>query len=168
MPLTNGVYSNIILRPINIYSTSAEFTDAVANGSKVDVFSLLSFDDWRGVKFEGKNAWLFAYYDVTNVNVRLADMTTDAVNGSFQKFDAVTAAFSMEDNAAMTWVNRTEANAENILNKAKNSFGTIVYDNSKYNKNTFKVRIPVDVTYYWGTITVQIEATVNNTLNPGN
>lgn len=168
LPLTNGVYPNVILRPINVYSTEATFTDAVANGSKVDVFSHLSFDDWRGKKFEGADAWLFAYYDVTKVDVRLKDMTTNAVNGTFQKFQAVTDAFSLENNAAMTWMNRTEANAANILNKAKNSFGTIVYDNRKYNKNTFKVRIPVDVTYYWGTITVTVEATVNNTLNPGN
>ena len=168
MPLAGGVYSDVILRPINVSATGATFTDAVANGSKVDVFSHLSFDDWRGVKFEGADAWLFAYYDITNVNVRLADMTTNAVNGSFQKFDAVTAAFHMENNAAMTWVNRTKANAANILAKAQQSFGTIVYDNTKYNKNTFKVRIPVDVTYYWGTVTVEIEATVNNTLNPGN
>ncbi len=169
MPLTNGVYPNVILRPINVYPVEGKaFTDAVANGSKLDVFSLLSFDDWRGVDFVGEDAWLFAYYDVTNVTVKLNDMTTDAVNGTFQKFDAVRDAFRVENNAAMTWINRTKNNAVNILAKAKRSFGTIVYDNRKYNKNTFKVRIPVEVTYYWGTITVEVEATVNNTLNPGN
>lgn len=168
MPLNNGVYNNVILRPINVAASGATFTDAVANGSRVDVFSLLTFDDWRGVKFQGADAWLFAYYDVTKVDVRLKDMTTNAVNGQFQKFDAVTNAFSVVDNAAITWSSRTKADAASILAQAKSSFGTIVYDNTKYNKNTFKVRIPVDVTYYWGTITVEVEATVNNTLNPGN
>lgn len=169
MQLTNATYPSYILRPINVYAGAAEFTDAVANGSRVNMFDLLTFDDWRGVAFTGKDAWLFAYYDVQSVTARIADMTTNAVDGTnFAKFDAVTAAFSIDGAKNMTWSNRTAANAENILNKAKTSFGTIVYDNTKYNKNTFKVRIPVDITYYWGTVTVNVEATVNNTLNPGN
>ena len=133
MKLSGATYNTVVLRPINVYPVNDKsFTDATANGSKLNVFDLLSFDDWRGVAFENANAWLFAYYDVKEVKTRLDDMTTNAVDGvNFTKFDAVRAAFKMEGVKTMTWSNRSAANALPILNKAKDSFGTIVYDNTK-------------------------------------
>lgn len=177
MKLSDAVYKTVVLRPINVYDVKGkEFTDATANGSKLDVFDLLTFDDWRGQKFEGTNAqkpnenggWLFAYYNVKSVVPVLDEMTTDAVDGvNFKPLDAVRAAFSLESNSTVNWSGYNNASkSATVLTMAKNGFGKIVYDNTKYNKNTFRVKIPVDVTYYWGTVRVNVIATVNNTLTP--
>lgn len=68
----NSVIPATFLRPINIVNTqkTIDFTDAIANGSKWDVYDLLDFSDWRSVNFSGQE-WLFAYYNVKGVKVTL-------------------------------------------------------------------------------------------------
>ncbi len=171
LKLDNGVYPAYFLRPINVYSGNGTFTDATANGSKVKVASLLSFDDWRGQKFAG-NEWLLAYYDVKKVTLKLAELTSTAVDGTnFTKLNDVTAAFSMESGTnerSITWnatdIDSTKSAADKT--KFESALGTLVYNNQNITRNTFKVKIPVEIEYYWGTIHTEIIATVNNTLTP--
>ena len=183
MKLEGATYWTVVLRPINAYpATGKKFTDATANGSRLNVADLLTFDDWRGQAFTGtdtskpnKNGgWLYAYYGVKSVKPNLSGITTNAVNGgnNFAPLNDVTDAFTLVGNSTINWTtaDKNANKSQSVLNKVKTSFGEIVYDNSKFNRNTFDVRIPVNIEYFWGTISVTVQVTVENTLtpNPGN
>jgi len=165
-----SVFPAVFLRPINIDKDKVGiFTDATANGSLVDVFSLLFFDDWRGVKFNGNNGWLFAYYNVKSAVPDFSRMTTNAATvetapNSFTNEPTITAAFSLVDDEEIEYDNISESNSANILNAVKAGFGKIKYDNTNVNVNSFKVRIPFTITYGMGEFEIWIECDVNSTM----
>lgn len=168
----NSVIPATFLRPINIVKANKvlNFTDATDNGSKVDVYGLLDFSDWRGVSF-ANNEWLFAYYNVKNVEVKLDEMTTNAgtINtdpNKFVKDSSVRAAFDIEGRSTLTYsADNIKSSANSTVKTAvKNAFGKIVYDNTKLNINSFSVRIPVTITYGLGEFTVEVECKVNSTM----
>lgn len=175
----NSVIPATFLRPINIVSTTKkiEFTDAVENGSKVDVYGLLDFSDWRAVAFAGKE-WLFAYYNVKSVKVNLAGMTTNAgtINSDPNKFEvdpSVIAAFSVEpaydengNPAQITYpsdVINSNSNAA-VKEIVKKGFGKLVYDNTKLNVKQFTVKIPMTIEYGLGEFDVTVTCIVNATM----
>ncbi len=175
----NSIIPATFLRPINIVSTTKkiEFTDAVENGSKVDVYGLLDFSDWRAVAFAGKE-WLFAYYNVKSVKVNLAGMTTNAgtINSDPNKFvvdPSVIAAFSVEpaydengNPAQITYpsdVINSNSNAT-VKEIVKKGFGKLVYDNTKLNVKQFTVKIPMTIQYGLGEFDVTVTCIVNATM----
>lgn len=162
----------VFLRPINIdKDKEGKFTDATANGSLVDVFSLLSFSDWRGVKFTENNGWLFAYYNVKSAVPDFSRMTTNAATvatkpDNFTVEPTITAAFTLVGDKEIDFVpgDALEDNSANILNIVKEGFGKIKYDNTKVNVNNFKVRIPFTITYGMGEFEIWIECDVESTM----
>ena len=175
----NSVIPATFLRPINIVSTTKtiDFTDAVANGSKKDVFELLDFSDWRGVPFtktsKEDNRWLFAYYNVKGVTVHLDKMETNAgtIATNPDKFvvdQSVIAAFSIEpDPAATITYTTSEINANSgatVESKVKAGFGKLVYDNTKLNVKQFTVKIPMTIQYGLGEFDVTVTCIVKATM----
>lgn len=170
----NSVIPATFLRPINIVSTTKkiEFTDAVENGSKVDVYGLLDFSDWRAVAFAG-NEWLFAYYNVKGVNVHLDKMETNAgtINTNPDKFvidQSVIEAFRIEPDPAGTITYPTNLINSNsnaaVKDLVKKGFGKLVYDNTKLNVKQFTVKIPMTIQYGLGEFDVTVTCIVNATM----
>ena len=60
--------------------------------------------------------------------------------------------------------NAAKFGTEATWNAIVDAFGKIKYVNNGNNVETFKVRIPVDFTYTWGTIRAYVECTVNSTM----
>lgn len=177
------------VRPVNAdYKKVGKFTDAEDNGSKVDILDLFDWSDWRGnVKFingtDYTNTWLFAYYGVQAVKVNLPAMETNlSVEGNtdwkkmknvtsqvvFTHIDANGNVISDINAAAAVKFDLSAYNQKpgdvNVYKAIKKAMGQIKYENNGNNVASFKVRVPVEVTYDWGTLVDTIEFTVENTM----
>ncbi|MBD5266104.1 MAG: hypothetical protein HDS44_03970 [Bacteroides sp.] len=168
----NSVIPSTFLRPINIVDAkkSLNFTDATANGSKVNVYDLLDFSDWRGVDF-AKNEWLFAYYNVQKVEINLAGIKSNAANintdpTKFTVDSSVNQAFSLEGQSNTNFTANTvnSGNSAAIKSTVSNAFGKIVYDNRLLNVQQFEVQIPMTIYYQLGKFDVIVNATVKSTM----
>ena len=178
------------LRPIDAnYKETGKFTDAEANGSTIAVADLFDFEDWRDVKFingtDMKNAWLFAYYGLKAVKVNIPHMeTTLAVEGDtswkslkkvsnqvvFTQIDADGNVISDINTANDLTFDLSAYNSEDldqgvVYTAVRQALGMIKYENNGSNVESFKVRIPIEITYDWGTLVLDnLEFDVENTL----
>ncbi len=170
------------LRPIDPNPVSGkEFTDAQANGSTIDIIDLLDFQDWRDVKFVNmaaandaakyKNVWLFAFYEVDGIFVDIANITTDMNGRNIEKdlLSGVTTQVSFTQVGTATPLSLAAFNSEaqgvkTTYDAIKAAMGKIRYVNNGNNVANFNVRIPIDVTYYWGTVRSYVTCKVHNTM----
>ena len=177
MSLDNPEYPAYFLRPIDpIGVTTGEFIDAQANGSTLDIAKLFNFQDWRNVKFEGANAWLYAYYELSNVKVNLDKVTTTLNGGTLGTTLLSTITNKIEltqtNNTGVT-VTSSNLNLASYNNEAAGAttyaevvkqMGKIKYVNNGNNVQDFQLRIPVEFTYYWGTINTYVDVAVKGTM----
>ena len=178
------------LRPIDAdYKEDGKFTDAEANGSTIAVADLFDFQDWRDVKFvngtDFTNAWLFAFYGVNGVKVNIPHIETNlAVEGDtswkslkevsnqvvFTQIDANGVVISDINRANVLPINLSAYNNEDldqsvVYTAVRQALGMIKYENNGSNVESFKVRIPIEITYDWGTLVLDnLEFDVENTL----
>lgn len=172
LSLTNNVYPARIQRPVDIVgSEDAEFIDAHANGSVVDLIDLIKCNDWREVDFvkdgDITNAWLFAYYGFKSADVDIDNITTTMNGGELGKTLLSSVSKDVKFShvgKSMKFSNVSAANYKAIYDKVRDSLGQIRYDNNRGNVQEFMVRIPVDINYDWGTIRVEIDAKVKPTI----
>lgn len=182
MSLDNAVYPAYFLRPIDPISvTTGEFIDAQANGSTLDIAKLFDFQDWRNVKFvDGTNygnSWLYAYYELSNVKVDLAKVTTTLNGGSLDNTLLSTITSKIEltqisstgtvvpsSNLNLASYNNAAEGVKATYDEVVKQMGKIKYVNNGNNVQDFKLRIPVDFTYYWGTINTYVDVTVKGTM----
>ena len=175
---TNPYY---FLRPLNIYAIDgAQFEDAEANGSKVNVIDLFNITDWRNVTFVTptyKNIWLFAYYNVKNVFVDVENAMCDLnqADGSFVKMSDITSFIGLEhigskvNGGVMTDLDYTGYNSADkstaaIYEKYVKAFGQISYKNNGTNVDGFQIKVPVTFTYDWGKATIDVVIPVVKTM----
>lgn len=177
LSLNGATYPANLLRPITITDNSkGEFLDAQANGSTINIAEVFNFVDWRNVSFyngdkDYKNVWLYAFYGLNKIEVKTALITTN-LNGNdinTKLLSEVTEKIiiTQEGTAAtidLSAYNKEAAGTEATWNAIVKAFGQIKYVNNGNNVETFKVRIPVDFTYTWGTIRAYVECTVNSTM----
>lgn len=168
----NSIIPATFLRPINIDGLDEvkPFEDATANGSSVDVYSLLTFSDWRGVSF-ASNEWLFGYYNVKSVTVHKDRIksnagTIDDKNPVFTIDQTINDAFSIVNQAGITYDKADINSAHNtsIKNTVSKNFGKIVYDNTKLNIKEFQVQIPMTIEYGLGEFEVTVTCNVKATM----
>ena len=189
MATQNSVYPAKFLRPIDANPVEdGEFTDAEANGSKLNIADLFHFSDWRDKKFvdfdadpvDYSNAWLFAYYNVKQVKVLIDKITTDMnghdINNKLLSQVSTKVKFSQLNpsgvdvtgtgvTVSFAVYNKQSAGREATYDAIKAAMGQIKYENNGNNVGTFKVRIPVEFTYDWGVIQkVWVDCVVKNTI----
>lgn len=189
MATQNSVYPAKFLRPIDANPVEdGEFTDAEANGSKLNIADLFHFSDWRDKKFvdfdadpvDYSNAWLFAYYNVKQVKVLIDKITTDMnghdINNKLLSQVSTKVKFSQLNpsgvdvtgtgvTVSFAAYNKQFAGTEVTYDAIKAAMGQIKYENNGNNVGTFKVRIPVEFTYDWGVIQkVWVDCVVKNTI----
>ena len=189
MATQNSVYPAKFLRPIDANPVEdGEFTDAEANGSKLNIADLFHFSDWRDKKFvdfdadpvDYSNAWLFAYYNVKQVKVLIDKITTDMnghdINNKLLSQVSTKVKFSQLNpsgvdvtgtgvTVSFAVYNKQSAGTEATYDAIKAAMGQIKYENNGNNVGTFKVRIPVEFTYDWGVIQkVWVDCVVKNTI----
>lgn len=177
LSLNGATYPANLLRPITITDNSkGEFLDAQANGSTINIAEVFNFVDWRNVSFyngdkDYKNVWLYAFYGLNKIEVKTALITTN-LNGNdinTKLLSEVTEKIIItqeetDSPISLSAYNKEAAGTEATWNAIVDAFGKIKYVNNGNNVETFKVRIPVDFTYTWGTIRAYVECTVNSTM----
>lgn len=163
------------LRPVDILPNKEAkgFIDAQANGSSICLGDLFTLQDWRdqmlitgtsgnytSVKENGCD--LFAYYLFESITVDLENAECD-LTGKWEAVKNVTKELELNvnDNEANKSVKVLvpETNPTSILNTTK-----ITYKNNEGNVQKFKLRIPVEIKYSWGTLKATIEVPVASTI----
>lgn len=163
------------LRPVDILPNKEAkgFIDAQANGSSICLGDLFTLQDWRdqmlitgtsgnytSVKENGCD--LFAYYLFESITVDLENAECD-LTGKWEAVKNVTKELELNVNAneanKSVKVLVPETNPTSILNTTK-----ITYKNNEGNVQKFKLRIPVEIKYSWGTLKATIEVPVASTI----
>lgn len=163
------------LRPVDILPNKEAkgFIDAQANGSSICLGDLFTLQDWRdqmlitgtsgnytSVKENGCD--LFAYYLFESITVDLKNAECD-LTGKWEAVKNVTKELELNVNgnpaneSVRVLVDKT--NPTSILNATK-----ITYKNNEGNVQKFKLRIPVEIKYSWGTLKATIEVPVASTI----
>ena len=195
LPVADGIHPYYFLRPINVVSGDAEYLDAEANGSYLNILDILRFSDWRGEQFltdDHKNVWYFAFYDVKQIKVDADDIMTDMnfegkvdtwnllknvtkevrisyVDASRKEYPLI---WDNDEKTKQAYVNDFNLSAYNYAAAANAQtygefvqiFGALKYHNNGDNIKSFNLRIPIDVTYEWGTLRTVAEVKVNQTM----
>ncbi len=146
--INNNEFNVKFIRPISVESATAEFTDAVATTSKVN----LTFKNWNGFDFTDPNRAFpstdyFAYYKVSAIELETGEATTD-LNGSWDKLSHVTSKIKLKYTAP----------TENPIQA--NKYGTLTYNNNGLTVGTFHITIPAKITYEWGVLNTEVVVTV--------
>lgn len=171
----NNINPAYVIRPIDIEAQNETIVDATDNGSKVYIFDLFKFNDWREISFDDE-PWYYAYYNIKNVIVNTAKITTDLNNGgNFVLLSSVTDKLKLTHagintvklNTLHSIYNNSSANDNSIKADYKDAMGYILYENNMDNVAEFNLRIPVTFVYDWGNITRTVEIHVEKTLNQG-
>lgn len=147
--INNSEFNVKFIRPISVESATAEFTDAVATTSKVN----LTFKNWNGFDFTDPNRAFastdyFAYYKVSKIELNTTDATTDLNGNPTDKLSAVTSLIEL----------KYIAPTENPIQA--NKYGTLTYNNNGLTVGTFHITIPAKITYEWGVLNTKVVVTV--------
>ena len=143
--LNNNTFDVKFLRPITVtQATMDSFKDGVdvgTEGSKVNL--KLNFTDWRNYAFTDE---YFNHYGVTNINADTENATTN-VSGTWA---ALPTGMSLDYTPATT-ISLTD-------------YGYLTYKNNNTEVGNFSIKVPVTVTYVWGTIELVVEIQVAKTV----
>lgn len=147
--INNSEFNVKFIRPISVDGATAEFTDAVATTSKVN----LTFKNWNGFDFTDPNRAFastdyFAYYKVSKIELDTANATTDLNGNPTDELSAVTSLIELKYNAP----------TENPIQA--NKYGTLTYNNNGLTVGTFHITIPAKITYEWGVLNTRVVVTV--------
>lgn len=177
VPTTGNTFTAALYRPVNVAAAASipHFVDAANNGSSVDVFSMLSFTDWRNEAFTGSNGWLFGYYEISNVYIGSepgtnddANVITTTVGGGQLGQDKLSRypdiVVKLTGNSTINVSNCTEANSAAIIDKVKSLLGKITVINTGASVATYQLRVPLTIEYAWGKQTVNVDLTVDSTM----
>ena len=177
VPTTGNTFTAALYRPVNVAAAASipHFVDAANNGSSVDVFSMLSFTDWRNEAFTGSNGWLFGYYEISNVYIGSdpgtsddANVITTTVGGGQLGQDKLSRypdiVVKLTGNSTINVSNCTEANSAAIIDKVKSLLGKITVINTGASVSTYQLRVPLTIEYAWGKQTVNVDLTVDSTM----
>lgn len=147
--INNSEFNVKFIRPISVESATAEFTDAVATTSKVN----LTFKNWNGFNFTDPNRAFastdyFAYYKVSKIELDTDNAKTDLNGNSNDLLKNVTSLIEL----------KYIAPTENPIQA--NKYGTLTYNNNGLTVGTFHITIPAKITYEWGVLNTEVVVTV--------
>lgn len=147
--INNNEFDVKFIRPISVESATAEFTDAVATTSKVN----LTFKNWNGFNFTDPNRAFastdyFAYYKVSKIELDTDNAKTDLNGNSNDLLKNVTSLIEL----------KYIAPTENPIQA--NKYGTLTYNNNGLTVGTFHITIPAKITYEWGVLNTEVVVTV--------
>lgn len=172
--LSGNEFNVKFLRPITIKNGEAKnLVDAATGGSEAAVS--FTFTDWREHNFNntavtgGYN--YYAYYGVSGIVAKDGYETgtyTKANNGITTTLNngtlGTTLLKNITDKIKIEYI-APATTAADLQNAFKDgNFGKVRYENNGLTVGEFKVRIPVKVTYDWGTINTQIDVTIGKTV----
>ena len=176
LPLTDDTkwFSEYLLRPINVVGNAGDnaFIDAEDNGSVLYLGDVLDFSDWRNQQFKNEgytNVWYYAFYGVKSVKVDLANIMTNmnSASGDFRLLSQVAPYVKVsqqtKDDLNLSGYNQEGSGRPDVWANIRKLIGTVTYNN---NGNPIAdgtiLRLPVEVTYDWGTVTTTVDIPVKS------
>ncbi len=172
LTLTNDEFNVRFLRPINATGVEGQsLEDAQDKVQKIALKDLVNLTDWRDYDFATHpNYWTF--YNVKDIKVvgnvtkgTIADQTSGIINGViYTTMSNAGTANSLDDKVLQSTVSNNvllrqiEKDAE-----PNGEYGYILYENLSSAVQTFTVRIPLEVTYEWGSVFTTVDVTIKNT-----
>lgn len=161
LPMTDGQFNADFLRPVNVFGKDGNsFIDGTDNGSKIKMLDLVYLTDWRDYKFLANQtspsgatydgSSYYSYYGVTAIEIDdEIGITTNMGNGTLGE----TLLSKVTDKITIVQANKDKMDDTNVL----------TYSNIGNNVKSFTVRIPVKVTYKWGTVKTHVDVAVKGT-----
>lgn len=176
----NGVLSfeSRFLRPIDVNNgQGVEFEDAVADGDAEPLAKFFTLSDWRDRALFTVNAAgvataatengvnLYDYYEIATVafeknKVQVQDGSTWY---TMDKLPGLDLKLVGKDGATVT-TTAGVSTASIATVAALNKLELVWYNNSGTTKE-FNIKVPVTITYSWGTITAEVTGKVKKTIN---
>ena len=149
---SNEIFKSKYLRPVNVAETTTKvFEDGVDGGSTIKMLDLVQLSDWRNAKF-ADNLPYYNYYGVKSITIDAANITTNLNGGNINS----TLLTSITSNIVIT--------PAYVSDPVTPNYGTVTYTNNGNTVGTFKLRIPVNVEYLWGTVKTYIIVDVKQTV----
>ena len=153
--LTNNTFDVKFLRPISVENTEKyTFKDGVDKNEEGSVVALkLNFTDWRGYAFDSESNYnYYTHYGIQSIQVKKDadgnELFTTNVSGAWDKLPK----------GMIVKYKEATVIGENA------DFGKLTYINNNAEVGDFAIRVPLVVTYVWGTIELEIEVEVEKTV----
>jgi len=171
VPVTDGKYNAYFIRPVNVEANNEKkFEDGNNAGECVlNLGELVSFTDWR--KDAPLNSFTshpeyYKYYGVTKIALDTNNKVLTNLNRGESEFVDIETIFGEEGAKTLLTFNSKEISYNDKYDFTKvPDFGTVTYVNKDVEvKKAFKLRIPLEITYKWGTIKETITVEVSKTL----
>ncbi|MDD6493934.1 MAG: hypothetical protein PUF55_04665 [Bacteroidales bacterium] len=165
LPLDVKTWNVRFLRPINPFSNNAEITDAGTKAQVINLFDIVKFTDWRDQwKPESSTIDYYEYYNIKNIEIVGAAANTNiAANVKTnlnQAADQFVTLSSVTNKIELTYAPK----AQPVSGSWSTDYGTITYTNHGNTVGTFKLQLPLVITYEWGKVYTTVEVTVNGTI----
>lgn len=181
--LTGNTYNVRFLRPVNMtVADGAQMTDALNNGSTIDLADFLAFTDWRSddpMSFFSTHRNYYKYYGLQSITIGYINKNNPAqLIGANENEPAVTSG-SLKSVITTTLAGGTlgtttlasvTPNMDLVYTPATGSLdnynmGKLTYYNNGENINkAFQLQVPIVLTYKWGYLTGILNVTVNPTI----
>lgn len=150
--LATEVFRSKFLRPVNVVGTTTKtFKDGVDSGSTIAMLEMVNLSDWRSITFTKANGY-YNYYGVKTITIDKANITCNLNGGDLntQLLTSVTDLIEIKPNY--------------VKDPITPDYGTVTYKNNGFTVSAFKLRIPVDVEYIWGSVRVYVVVDVEKTI----
>lgn len=157
--LKNHTFFAKFLRPITVKDPGeTNFVDATTGGSKVPL--VLDFVDWRDHDFDDATVTnshnYYTYYGVQSV---VADTNPTSITTNLNGGD-----LNNTKLADVTNNIKFDHNAPTLAQIQRGDFGELVYENNGTTVGDFQIKVPVTVTYHWGTIHTHVICKISKTI----
>ena len=182
--LTDSTFNVKFLRPVDVNgSTTAEFTDAIDDGNRLDILELIKPIDWRDkwddMTWETKNnikytkeGKYFDFYKVQSIVPDINGITTNMGGGTLgvtklMKDPNDPNAPYVSDQVKVTYENNVSTHLVGPKDAPydNGNYGSLLYTNNNNTVTEFTIRVPLTIEYYWGKVTSYVDIKVKNTLN---
>ena len=170
LPLDVKTWNVRFLRPINPFSNNAEITDAGTEAQVINLFDIVRFTDWRDQwKPESSSIDYYKYYNIKKIEIVGAAANTNiAANVKTnlnQAADQFVTLSSVTNKIELTYAPKSQPTSSILgISTWKEDYGTITYTNHGNTVGTFKLQLPLVITYEWGKVYTTVEVTVNGTI----
>lgn len=143
--IKHNTFNAVVLRPINVDNSSAEFFDAAPDKETEAKFNV-KITDWRNAEVPSQN---FAYFGIKDIYVHLNEATTNMA-GKVMKLSDVTSKLKIDYK-------------KSTIDFAHGGFGCFTYYNSDQVAADFEIYVPATLKYSWGKLPFTITITIHKT-----
>ena len=162
--LTNNVFGVRFLRPVTVDDKNNDgLIDGLDAGDEIALNEVISFSDWRNFNFNDVTGGYnyYTYYGVDGISVDVNEITTNLNGGTLGE------SLLKDKNANIDITFTAPTLVNNYI--VSTDFGKLNYkNNGNVLSAEYQIRVPVEITYKWGTIKKDVDITIHPTTGQQN